>query len=120
MLFFLPKMLDDVDAGVPMIDDVTDATALSVLKGIEDMLGTEVKYFSMVQQDGERMYICLGKRALFLIDFEPPFQEQFYYAWIQRVIIDTDPGVDDALAILPAFGAGRALAGDAAARLRAG
>ena len=35
-------------------------------------------------------YICLGKRALFLIDFEPPFQEQFYYAWVQRVIIDTD------------------------------
>lgn len=35
-------------------------------------------------------YICLGKRALFLIDFEPPFQEQFYYAWVQRVIIDSD------------------------------
>ena len=35
-------------------------------------------------------YICLGKRALFLIDFEPPFQEQFYYAWVQRVIIDVD------------------------------
>jgi hypothetical protein len=37
-----------------------------------------------------RRYICLGKRALFLIDFEPPFQEQFYYAWVERVIIDTD------------------------------
>ena len=35
-------------------------------------------------------YICLGKRALFLIDFEPPFQEQFYYAWVQRVVIDAD------------------------------
>ena len=37
-----------------------------------------------------RRYICLGKRALFLIDFEPPLQEMFYYAWIQRVIIDAD------------------------------
>ena len=37
-----------------------------------------------------RRYICLGKRALFLIDFEPPFQEQFYYAWVQRVVIDAD------------------------------
>lgn len=65
-------------------------SALYVLKGIEDMLQTEVKYFSMVRRDGERMYICLGKRALFLIDFEPPFQDFFYYAWIQRVIIDSD------------------------------
>ena len=37
-----------------------------------------------------RRYICLGKRALFLLDFEPPFQEQFYYAWITQVIIDSD------------------------------
>lgn len=65
-------------------------SALFVLKGIEDMLQTEVKFFSMVRKEGERMYICLGKRALFLIDFEPPFQEQFYYAWVKRVIIDTD------------------------------
>mmetsp|Transcript_22053 Transcript_22053/g.46701 ORF Transcript_22053/g.46701 Transcript_22053/m.46701 type:complete len:809 (-) Transcript_22053:456-2882(-) len=64
-------------------------SALYVLKGIEDMLQTEVKYFSMVRRDGERMYICLGKRALFLIDFEPPFQDFFYYAWVQRVIIDS-------------------------------
>ena len=35
-------------------------------------------------------YICLGKRALYLIDFEPPFQDMYYYAWIQRVIIDQD------------------------------
>jgi len=65
-------------------------SAAYVLKGIEDMLQTEVKYFSMVRKDGERMYICLGKRALFLIDFEPPFQEYFYYAWVEKVIIDTD------------------------------
>ena len=65
-------------------------SALFVLKGIEDMLQTEVKFFSMIRKEGERMYICLGKRALFLIDFEPPFQEQFYYAWVQRVIIDSD------------------------------
>ena len=65
-------------------------SALFVLKGIEDMLQTEVKFFSMVRKEGERMYICLGKRALFLIDFEPPLQEQFYYAWVKRVIIDTD------------------------------
>ena len=65
-------------------------SAAYVLKGIEDMLQTEVKYFSMVRKDGERMYICLGKRALFLIDFEPPFQEFFYYAWVRRVIIDSD------------------------------
>jgi hypothetical protein len=65
-------------------------SAAYVLKGIEDMLQTEVKYFSMVCKDGEKMYICLGKRALFLIDFEPPFQEQFYYAWVRRVIIDSD------------------------------
>ena len=36
VLFLLPKMFDDVGAGVPMIDDVTDATALIVLKIIED------------------------------------------------------------------------------------
>ena len=42
-------------------------SAAYVLKGIEDMLQTEVKYFSMVCKDGEKMYICLGKRAL---DFE--------------------------------------------------
>ena len=65
-------------------------SARFVLKGIEDMLQTEVKFFSMIRKEGERMYICLGKRALFLIDFEPPFQEQFYYAWVQRVIIDSD------------------------------
>ena len=63
-------------------------SAKFVLKGIEDMLQTEVKFFSMIRQEGERMYICLGKRALYLIDFEPPFQEQFYYAWVQRVIVD--------------------------------
>ena len=28
------------------------------------MLKEEVKFFSMVRQNGERMYICLGKRAL--------------------------------------------------------
>ena len=65
-------------------------SARFVLKGIEGMLQTEVKYFSMVRQDGERMYICLGKRALFLLDFEPPFQEQYYYAWITQVIIDAE------------------------------
>jgi hypothetical protein len=65
-------------------------SARFVLKGIEGMLQTEVKFFSMVRRDGERMYICLGKRALFLLDFEPPFQEQFYYAWITQVIIDSD------------------------------
>ena len=65
-------------------------SALYVLKGIQDMLGTEVKYFSMVRKDNERMYICLGKRALFLIDFDPPFQEKFYYASIDKVIIDSD------------------------------
>jgi len=65
-------------------------SALFVLKGIEDMLQTEVKFFSMIRKEGERMYICLGKRALFLIDFEPPFQEQFYYAWVTRVVIDVD------------------------------
>ena len=65
-------------------------SALFVLKGIEDMLQTEVKFFSMIRKEGERMYICLGTRALYLIDFEPPFQEQFYYAWVQRVIIDSD------------------------------
>ena len=36
-------------------------------------------------------YICLGKRALFLIDFEPPFQDFFYYAWIQRVALIPGP-----------------------------
>ena len=30
-------------------------SALFVLKGIEDMLQTEVKFFSMVRKDGERM-----------------------------------------------------------------
>jgi len=65
-------------------------SARFVLKGIEGMLQTEVKFFSMVRRDGERMYICLGKRALFLLDFEPPFQEQFYLAWITQVIIDSD------------------------------
>ena len=66
------------------------ASSRFVLKGIEDMLKEEVKFFSMVRQNGERMYICLGKRALFLIDFEPPFQEMFYYAWIDKVIIDNE------------------------------
>jgi len=65
-------------------------SALYVLKGIEDMLQTEVKYFSMVRKDGERMYICLGKRSLYLIDFEPPFQESYYYAWVHRVVVDSD------------------------------
>ncbi|KAL3912414.1 MAG: hypothetical protein SGPRY_008345 [Prymnesium sp.] len=65
-------------------------SALYVHKGIEDMLQTEVKYFSMVRRDGERMYICLGKRALYLIDFEPPFQDKYYFAWVQRVILDKD------------------------------
>ena len=61
-----------------------------VLKGIEGLLQSEVKYFSMVRQDGERLYLCLGLRALFLLDFEPPFQESYFYAHIRRVIIDTD------------------------------
>jgi hypothetical protein len=30
-------------------------SALFVLKGIEDMLQTEVKFFSMVRKEGERM-----------------------------------------------------------------
>ena len=30
-------------------------SALYVLKGIEDMLQTEVKFFSMVRKEGERM-----------------------------------------------------------------
>ncbi len=75
-----------------MADDAsgpTNSTAF-VLKGIEGMLGTDVKYFSMVRQEGERLYMCLGKRALFLLDFEPPFQDMFYYAHIKRVVIDTD------------------------------
>ena len=66
------------------------ASSRFVLKGIEDMLKEEVKFFSMVRQNGERMYICLGKRALYLLDFEPPMQQQFYFAWIQTVIIDRD------------------------------
>ena len=66
------------------------ASSRFVLKGIEDMLKEEVKFFSMVGQNGERMYICLGKRALYLLDFEPPMQQQFYFAWIQTVIIDRD------------------------------
>ena len=37
------------------------------------------------RRSGRRRYLCLGKRALYLIDFEPPFKEMFYYAWIQRV-----------------------------------
>ena len=37
-----------------------------------------------------RRYICLGKRSLYLIDFEPPFQESYYYAWVHRVVIDSD------------------------------
>lgn len=34
-------------------------SALYVLKGIEDMLQTEVSYFSMVRKDGERMCVKL-------------------------------------------------------------
>lgn len=32
-------------------------SALYVLRGIEDMLQTEVKFFSMVRKDGERMCV---------------------------------------------------------------
>ena len=37
-------------------------SALYVLKGIEDMLQTEVKFFSMVRKEGERM--CAAARPL--------------------------------------------------------
>ena len=63
------------------------ASSRFVLKGIEDMLKEEVKFFNMVRQNGERMYICL--EGYHLLDFEPPMQQQFY-PWIQTVIIDRD------------------------------
>ena len=35
-------------------------SAMYVLKGIEDMLHTEVKFFSMIRKDGERMCVQYG------------------------------------------------------------
>ena len=61
-----------------------------VLKGIESMLQCEVKFFSLVRQDGQRLYLCLGKRECFLLDFDPPFQEQYFYARIKQVILDSE------------------------------
>ena len=56
-----------------------------VLKGIEGMLQTEIKFFSMVRQDGQRLYLCLSQKAIFLLEFDPPFQDEYFYARLKQV-----------------------------------
>lgn len=59
-----------------------------VLKGIENIVKGDVKFFSMIRQNGEKKYICMGISAMFLVDFDPPEKRVYYYAWIKDVVMD--------------------------------
>jgi hypothetical protein len=43
-----------------------------LLRGMEEFLKTDLISYYMIQEDGEKIYICFGKRAFFLVDFNPP------------------------------------------------
>ena len=43
-----------------------------ILQGLQNFLKTDLISYFMIQEEGERIYVAFGKRAFFLVDFNPP------------------------------------------------
>eukprot|EP00298_Acanthocystis_sp_HF-20_P016227 c21417_g2_i1.p1 GENE.c21417_g2_i1~~c21417_g2_i1.p1 ORF type:complete len:877 (+),score=355.32 c21417_g2_i1:145-2775(+) len=70
--------------------------------GIEKFLGIDITSFTIIEKEGDQIYVCFSKKAFLLVDFNPPQTKEqqnfastcqkYYYAWIEDIICDdVDP-----------------------------